>query len=310
MNLLFTADHIERLCHINNFIIKKDRMHFFGLRGCTPIDTDDLGFQKEHQLRLTQIDYTHPLCTIGQWLPQEGRIAVFPASTVPHIRYVKFSRERNGDGANQLMTGYYKDYRKGIHKPGGPTAHPAFRQTEAHPIRRTADDFDFDNDDRVDFVNPYDNIHAAWNMGVNHDVYSSAGCQVIVGYPACAARPHLADIGPWKVFKENAYAIQQESFPYILLNGLDAHRVDAQPGKKISVRLRYGSEGALALEVQRALRDANAGRFYEGKLDGIFGDRMLRAVLEYQTAQFGPQADDGVVGPVTAGALGITWQTV
>jgi hypothetical protein len=63
------------------------------------------------------------------------------------------------------MTGYYSDYRRGKHKAGSETGHDAFRQVEGRPIRRTADDFDYDNDDRVEFSNPFDNLHAAWAWG-------------------------------------------------------------------------------------------------------------------------------------------------
>lgn len=298
---------VRRLCEINNFPIADGKMHFFGFRGCLPVDTDTSNFASEHDVRLAENDYIHPRCTIGQWLPKEGKIALFCGSTVPHIRYVKASKERNGLGANQLMTGFYKDYRKGVHKPGSPAGHPAFRQTEARPIRRTADDFDFDNDDRVEFMNPYDNIHAAWCMGINHDEYSSAGCQVIVGFPACEKRGENPDAGHWKVFKEKAYALDQERFPYILLNGTDAYRTSLNPSARTPARIRFGSEGGLVEQVQQVLKQK---RFYEGKPDGLCGNRTIRAILDFQTAVFGPNADDGVVGPVTASALGLSWPSV
>jgi hypothetical protein len=252
-------------------------------------------------------DYIHPRCTLGQWLPADGEIALFPGSTVPHRKYIKTSLQREGRGTNQLMTGLYHDYRRGTHRMGSPTGHQAFRQTKGHPIRRTADDFDFDSDDRVEFTNPYDNIHAAWSMGVNHNDYASAGCQVVVGYPECSRRSNRPDAGPWKVFKENGYTGQQERFPYLLLNGLDAKRVALSGSAKISARLRFGSMGDLVEEVQTVLHDKG---YYEGQIDGDFGSRTLRALLDYQTATFGPSADDGIVGPITASALGISWPQV
>jgi hypothetical protein len=36
----------------------------------------------------------------------------------------------------------------------------------------------------------------------------------------------------------------------------------------------------------------------------------MRAVLAFQIAMFGPEADDGIVGPVTATALGMDWPKV
>lgn len=307
MAFRLNKDHLRRLCQINSFPITDDGTVLFGLRGFLPVDEDNYGFEDKHGVILAEIDYVHPRCTLGQWLPGEGKIALFPGSTVPHIRYVKISKERNGLGANQLMTGYYKDYRKGIHCTGSSTAHEAFRQTEGHPIRRTADDLDFENDDRVEFDNPYDNIHAAWSMGVNHDSYASAGCQVIVGFPRCEKRGNRPDEGPWKVFKDNAYNLQQKSFPYVLLNGRDAQKVALRGSQKMSARLRFGSKGDLVAELQTVLQAAG---YYEGNVDGDFGKRTIRAVLKYQTATFGPGADDGIVGPITASALEMSWPEV
>ncbi len=308
MTIKLNESHLQRLCQINGFPVPNDGIVFFGLRGCLPGDEDNHEFQNEQILIMGEIDYVHPRCTLGQWLPKEGKIALFPGSTVPHIRYVKISKERNGLGANQLMTGYYKDYRKGVHGVGKSTAHKAFRQTEGHPIRRTADDFDFDNDDRVEFDNPYDNIHAGWSMGANHDSYASAGCQVVVGYPECEKRGNKPDTAPWRVFKENAYDFEQKHFPYILLNGRDAQRVTLSGTQKMSARLRFGSKGELVAELQTALQ--NDEGYYEGNVDGDFGKKTIRAVLKYQTVTFGPNADDGIVGPITASALEMSWPKV
>jgi len=308
MNFTISEDHLRRLCEINSFEVSINGMGFFGFRGCIPAHEDNYEFQKEHQLILADINYINPRCTFGQWLPQEGTFALYPGSTVPHIKYVKDSKERNGVGANQLMTGYYKDYRKGVHRIGGSTAHDAFRQTDAHPIRRTADDFDYDNDDRVEFTNPYDNIHAAWSMGINHDYYASAGCQVIVGYPKCEKLGRQPDQGPWAFFKKNAYDVKnQRKFPYILLNSRDAQKVVFAGDQQMSARLRYGSKGDLVKKLQTELKNND---YYEGIVDGDFGPKTIRAVLQFQTDHFGPSADDGIVGPITASGLDLDWPSV
>jgi hypothetical protein len=307
MPFVFTASHLLRLCEINSFPVPDDGIVIFGFRGCLPLDDDSHDFQTEHKLLLTQTNYINPHCTLGQWLPGEGQIAFFPGSTVPHIKYIRISKERNGLGANQLMTGYYKDYRKGRHRIGKPTEHEAFRQTEAHPIRRTADDFDFDNDDRVEFENPYDNIHAAWCMGINHDHYASAGCQVVVGYPQCEKLGNKPDQGPWKIFKENAYTLPQTHFPYLLLTGRDAQKVVLSSDKQMPARLRFGSQGDLVSKLQTALKELN---YYEGNVDQDFGKKTIRAVLEFQTIEFGENADDGIVGPITASGLGLDWHGI
>lgn len=304
MSFLFKEEHLVRLCELNHFPVPKNGMILFGLRGCLPTDVDNCKFGKQHGLVTKDLNYSNPRCTLGQWLPEEKTIALFPGSTVPHRNYIKAAFSKNGVGSNQMATGYYSDYRKGMHKPGGSTAHDAFRQTEGRPMRRTSDDYDYQNDDRVEFGNPYDNLHAAWCQGVNAINYASAGCQVVVGYPKCNKPNHKNNIGPWKIFIENAYNLTQNSFPYILLEGRDAERVALNEDKKLAARLRYGSKGELVTKLQEALQKAD---FYEGNLDDEFKERTWRAVMDYQTFRFGPLEDDGIVGPTTADALGIKW---
>jgi hypothetical protein len=296
------SDHLEMLCSINSFEISESELIFFGLRGALPIDEDNNNYQEEHIIQLTEIDYVHPRCTIIQWILKDKKLAIFPGSTVPHKRYVQVSLEKNGEGTNRLMTGLFHDYRKGFHKAGKPSGHEAFRQVNQLPIRRTGDDLDYDEEDRVEFVRPFDNIHAAWCQGINYDRYASAGCQVIVGYPKCEKLNNEDHLGPWKLFHDNAYAIPQQSFTYILLNGRDAQKVSVNSQKKFTPRLRYGSKGELVGEVQQKLSEAE---FYEGNVDNDFGPRTLFAILDFQTSKFGSDADDGIVGPITAGALNI-----
>jgi len=295
---------LRRMCEINNFPVPTEGMIFVGLRGCLPTNPDDQEARTEHVVEVAAFDHVHPRCTLCQWTPETSVIALFPGSTVPHEKYVKSSLEKDGKGTNQLMTGYYTDYRKGVHKAGTSKAHEAFRQTQGHPIRRTADDFDYDNDDRVEFMNPYDNLHAGWSMSVNSNDFASAGCQVVVGFPSCNYLGNQPHLGAWMVFKENAYSISQQSFPYVLLSGTDAQKVALAGSQKMSPRLRFGSNGLLVSHVQTALKGQG---FYEGNIDSDFGHRTTRAVLDFQASTFGPGADDGVVGPVTAAALKVAW---
>lgn len=302
-----TSDLLARLCAINHFPVPTGGMVFFGLRGCLPADPDDHAFAAERRLVATPVDYTTPRCTLGQWLPAEGRVAVYPGSTVPHLRYVQSALEQGGTGANQLLTGYYPDYRRGQHKAGTTSAHDAFRQTRGRPIRRSADDLDFDNDDRVEITNAYDNLHAAWCTGIDHAYFASAGCQVVVGYPCCPARDGQPDTGPWAHFRGASYELPQQEFPYVLLDARAAESIADDVDAPHSARLRYGSKGNLVRTVQEAL--ARRG-YFPHRIDGDFGPLTLEAVLAFQAAVLGPQADDGIVGPATAGALGIDWPSV
>lgn len=299
---------LVRLCFTNCFGPSDNWLRFFGLRGCLALDEDTCGdFRKSHAVQLTAVDYLHPRCTLLQWQPEAGLLALFPGSTVPHLSYIRSSVQKRGGGANELMTGFYPDYRKGKHRPDADTGHDAFRQTRGRPVRRTVDDFDFDSDDRVEFGNPYDNLHAAWSMGVDHDGFASAGCQVVVGFPCCARRGSCGDAGPWARFKANAYERPEPGFDYILLTGTDAQRAAAAGDRELTARLRFGSKGPLVGRVQRVLVERG---YYEGHEDGEFGERTLRAVLAFQRVTFGPTAADGIVGPITASALDLDWPRV
>ena len=302
MPFTLSVEHLHRICKINSFPVASDEMVLFALRGCLPATEESQTFGREHEIVPAQLDYIHPRCTFGQWRPAKEEFALFPGSTVPHLSYVKNVNMATGRGANQLMTGYYNDYRKGAHKAGKPTGHEAFRQVEGRPLSRTTDDYDFDTDDRVDFETPPDNLHAAWCMSVHHDKYASAGCQVVVGYPKCPQRGDLPDVGPWKAFKENAYAESQDSFGYFLLESLHAQRVALSSGAPIGARLRFGSKSALVSELQERLK---AEGFYEGRIDQSFGARTLRAVLAFQSSAIATDADDGIVGHITASVLGM-----
>lgn len=294
-----SLDQLKAIWSANQFVIPKDEWLFFGLRGCLPASDAGQVFADNHVLLPASVDYRHPRCTIGQVKP-DGTFAIFPGSTVPYINNISKAQKNNGAGANQLMTGYHPAYRKGQHKAGQPTGHTAFRQENKIPVLRSADDLDYDTDDRVEYATPYDNIHAAWCMSTDSDYFASAGCQVIVGFPSCPRRDNKPNLGPWSRFVENAYGIDQKRFGYILLNGRDAIAVAS--GKPPSIRLRFGSQGPLVGELQKALA---AKGFYEEAIDHDFGRYTLFAVLDFQKAVFGPQADDGIVGPITAAELGM-----
>jgi peptidoglycan hydrolase-like protein with peptidoglycan-binding domain len=92
----------------------------------------------------------------------------------------------------------------------------------------------------------------------------------------------------------------------VLWNGRTAEAVGGARGK-VARRLTYGSDGPIVDTVQQALRDKG---FYEGEIDEDFGPRTLRAVIALQKHAFGADAADGIVGPNTAGALGIEWSQV
>lgn len=297
-----TAQHLEQLCQVNELPIDRSAMVFVGLRGCLPLQPFDHSFAERQQLATALINYRNPRCTILQWRPSEGLFAAFPGSTVPHRKYVEMARTHGGIGCNQLLTGYWDDFRRGRHKGFSPTGHQAWLQSASRPYRRTVDDINYDNLDRVEMVNPGDNLHAAWCAGLDSD-FSSAGCQVVVGFPSCKHRGEQPSSGPWKVFHANAWPAAQQQFGYVLIAGSEVERA-ALSGVFGSERVRFGSSGPRTQCIQQALQQAG---YYEGDLDGKFGPRSLRALLRFQEDSFGSGGDDGICGPQTAEALQVSW---
>ncbi len=307
MTFTLKPTHLKHLCQINHFAVPEQGMIFFALRGCLPGNMDDQSFRSEHAMRLTPINYRSPHCTLIQWLPEQDQMALFPGSTIPYIDSVAKAKAKGGKGANQMMTGYYRQgYERGRHY--GSVPHEAFLQVGKRAVRRTADDLDYDAEDRVEVSNPdplWDNLHCGrCQTSDDERFYASAGCQVVAGYPEAEG---YTESGPWKIFKQNAYGRSQQQFPYVLLSGNSARSVALDDTGMASPRLRYGSTGKLVEAVQRALQEQG---FYSAGIDGDFGPGTLRAVLNFQEAKFGADQDDGIVGPMTAKALGVAWPEV
>lgn len=289
---------LHRLLAQNSFALPSGiELCFVGLRGAVPAGDGSDEFQKNQHIQLADVNYVNPRCTIVQWRPATGEMAIFPGSTVPHVKEVRRAFERGGQGANQLMTGFHRDFVKGVHYPSADNAHQAFVQGGAWPYRRTADNLTYDNNDPAEVAIVWDNLHAAWSGGPESTVFESAGCQVVCGFPDTAKRrrQRLGETGAWARFRQNAYAIQQTRFPYVLLEARDLER--AAP------RLRFGSRGSKVEQMQRALTERGQ---YRGPVSGTFGPDTLRAVMAFQTSALGAANGDGIVGPDTARLLGVT----
>lgn len=66
------------------------------------------------------------------------------------------------------------------------------------------------------------------------------------------------------------------------------------------MHLRVGSKGDLVRKLQSTLKESG---FDPGPIDGIFGDKTRKAVVKFQESK--KLETDGVVGPITVGALNI-----
>jgi peptidoglycan hydrolase-like protein with peptidoglycan-binding domain len=302
MDLLVDEKLVERLWRRNNFPTGDDGLAFFALRGALPVELNGTAFAASHSVRIPGVDYVHLRCTLGQWSPGRG-ISVFPGSTVPFLNYIKASLGRGGAGTNMLMLGCYV-YERGVHKLGTPTQHRAFRQHGFFPVWRTADDTDYDLSDKLD-TSPalvWDDLHAAWCADPSSPHYASAGCQVVAGFPQSPRTNNNPDSGPWALFRKGAYDTGQTLFSYGLFSGAEALSVASLPDDKVRQSLRFGSRGDLVEKLQRSLI---AQDFPLSEPDGVFGRETLEAVMAFQQRRFGPGTADGVIGPQTAGALGL-----
>jgi hypothetical protein len=301
---------LSRLARRNNFEMGDDDFVFFGIRGALPIDLAGTPFATLHVIRTTEFDHIRMRCTLGQFRPATGELAVFPGSTVPSRTNVVAARNRGGIGANLLMLGKYR-YERGVHKIGRPSGHRAFRQAEFFPVWRNSDDVDFDLSDRPDldgdFV--YDNLHCAYHDNIDTAGFSSAGCQVVCGHPRSPARQNRPETGPWKRFIDNAYGADggQDRYAYLLFSGAEVAMVQSKPDSAISQSVRFGSTGPLVGRVQAALIDQGMEL---GAPDGGFGRETIEALMAFQSREFGPGKADGIVGPNTAAALSIDLPTL
>ncbi len=302
-SFVLSEHHLWELCEKNELPVNKEGMVFFGLRRCLPINPNNWSFAKEHTLMHIQLDFMHPRCTIGQWLPSEGTFAVFPGSTVPQRGvYDPMKPVETNTGAIFLYPGYYEDFRHGMELAGTRMAHDAFLQSPVMPLHyliRT------ENETFMRWVVPGeagDAIAAAWCLSIEKR-FRSHGDQVVVGFPACEMRKGLPATGPWKQFSENTAKLNQKSFDYVLLSGLDALRIALSDGTRME-GVRFGSRGERTRRVQQALQEKG---YYEGTVDGWFGPRSVRALRAFQRKAFGQTGEEGICGIQTAEILDIVW---
>jgi hypothetical protein len=262
-----------------------EKVIFFGVRSSVPLDDTD----RREVARLDgsrSFDHENFRCTLGQWWPGSGEIAIYPASTVPSKRYVR-KTVAGGMRTNMLAPGLWK-YKRGIHKANTPSAHDAFREASSRLVLRTTSDTLFDwKADQTEVGSPYDNIHAAFGT----DSFSSAGCQVVKGKPGS---------GLWTIFKNRGYAAEgQVNYRYLLLPAETWKLLQAEPVPMVLV----GSKGERATAVQEKLIELG---LLDGPADGDFGPRSALALLKFQRRSTNHLAATTLCGADTARALGIT----
>lgn len=342
---------LRRMCQVIQFPLENfdDEMILFGIRGALPNGASNtsfdyssfMEFEDSHTLQLVKVNYYYPRCIIGQWLPAERKVAVFPGSTLPNLGYIHHRNKRSHQ-FNRLVEGIYS-YRKGNH-PGSSSGfqqHRAVRMKGRAVVRRAnftvragRAQINYGNRSQIMVARPGDNIHAARNNPSRTlvrslrnssysfsfpmaDYYSSYGCQVVAGQPTQYI-PSGQTTGAWNgwdKYQKNLYedfSPDQQLYKYILFNGTLANRIATNPAPKEAF-LVYGSEGPLVERVQErltALSSATTGRpYFTANIDDIYGHQMANAVIQFQKDNFGGEAHS-MVTPRTRNRLGITdWQS-
>jgi predicted chitinase len=305
-DLKLAEAHMIALWRRSQFPIQRGKIVVFGIRGSLPVDYAGTDFADTHELTRAQVNFRTMNCTIGQWIPSKG-LAVFPGSTVPYGPSVEKYIAAKGVGINQMGRGRYSKYVPNWHKRSdGPNGHWALVQECAITLQRTGDDSDFDLLDRWEVGKiAGDNIHCAFFMGPGGNIpssrYSSYGCQVVAGTVKKGVPD--SEAGPWKKFitsfKGNDAPRQIE---YVLFDSSEVLQMVKTQCRGKSIILRFGSQGPLVAELQRRLSDFLARPI---KVDSSFGPLTFQAVLDFQTRVFGDNADDGIIGALSAEKLGM-----
>ncbi len=305
---IINVDILQKLFRVNQFEIPAEcKLIFVGIRGSLPADVKDTSFKNAQTIILKDVDYRNLRCCFLQWKTDTNEVAAFAGSTVPSYGNIIGFRATPPKKSNCLTPGFYKNYVKGKHMPANKKHwHDGFRQNgQPLAIRRTYDNTYYDNFDQIEVsIGCDDNIHAGWTLEDDNGYFSSAGCQVLMGIPYCEATASRQNdnLGPWKAFKDNSYAANQTIFPYALFNSSEIFKLTQNVGTQVSPRLKFGSSGNLVNLLNAALIQAN---YLTGSPDNIFKTNTFNALKKFQTDNFGIEAVDCVVGPVTSQALGV-----
>jgi N-acetylmuramoyl-L-alanine amidase len=272
MQFSFTAADLELLCALNDFPIQDaaGTPILFGLRGTGIVQggsSNDGNFRDEVVLKNQRPNHHDTRCVMGVWDRQLGKIAVYPASTVPHAEAVVSWFETQQSG-NLLATGLYR-YICGEHngRPGCFLLRKTVSERRVVIVRRSQDDLTYEGSDRFHKVAPGDNIHPSFSSETSW--FSSFGCQVVVG-SATASGVHS---GPWSKFRRSAGLTDGNGEPgraylYVLLTGQEALQASEARRQGLGMthpdvlalrRLRFGSSGSRVQALQAKLAQSTDG---------------------------------------------------
>ena len=316
-SFLFTAEDLELLIRANQFATSpSEKRVIFGLRGAMldfdPSSNGDRYAQvNRHALRLKACrpNHQHFRCIIGVYDTETRMVSGFMASTVPNRGAVNKCMQTGRDG-NLLATGCYQ-YEVGAHSKGRfkgclRQAQPiAVLRTRKNPVYDVADVWDISTSPDAW---PMDNIHPAFSDNTYQSAeFSSFGCQVIRGsYSDGAYTQQFAAFRTALGLKEPG-TDNGRRFSYVLLTGDEAaiastlraqnQSTDHAAVRDSLARLRQGSSGEMVTKLQETLKI---------RVDGTFSAGTKKILIERQSNGTDNLACDGILSPITEGALGFS----
>lgn len=285
----FSAATLARLSESCAYPLFGEKI-LFGIRAGKLVDAPYGKWLPEVTLVENELDGENLRCLLGIWNRTTGEIALFPASTIPHISWQeKQIATPEKQVANALGSGAYH-YLVGAHEPNHrPFEEGAFRLSRAQPV--LAWRFYQSNHQyrlncataTLSVVN--DHIHSAQSeLKLDGISFSSAGCQVIEG----DHRPPAMPTGWYQQFR--IYAGQSAmpspleiglSYRYLLTH---ARHLEAISQGDCSLRLLQGSVGMPVRQLQEALMQRQF--LDEAQIDkGIFNGATAAALYQYQKAE-------------------------
>lgn len=255
------------------------------------------------------LDGEHFRCLLGLWDLTTHKIALFPASTVPH-QYWQTQQINAPEKkvANCLGVGAYR-YIVGAHEPDGRAFEEgAFRLSRLQPVfawRFYQEDHHFLLENGVPTLSVVnDHIHSAQSTRKPTGIsFSSAGCQVILGDHT----PPNMPTGFYQTFRILAGQSAMPSplevgYPYCYLLAQASDLADIAAGDQ-SICLQQGSKGMRVRLLQEALmrtHDLNEDFIDKGDFNGY----TAMALYEFQKRE--GLIADGIATDKTLKKLGIS----
>ena len=291
---LISGATLARLVDRSAFHLKGKRI-LFGIRAGKLVEGRYGEWMKEALICENEVDGENLRCLLGIWNLETHEIALFPASTIPHLSWQeKQAMSPDKRISNCLGSGAY-NYIVGAHEPEGRAFEEgAFRLSRLQPafawrFYESAHEFSLEKGEpTLSVVN--DHIHSAQTTNKSGDIsFSSAGCQVIEGDHTPPAMP----TGPYQRFRILA---EQSAMPSPLEVGNEylyllthVRQLEALTAGDESIRLMQGSFGMTVRLLQEALM--REGTLDENNIDkGYFNGFTAKALYDYQKRE-GLRAD-------------------